>query len=163
MSFLKDGVVSIEELKVPGKDRRQKEPYIVIECLQKIPCNPCVDSCPQHAITMHPTINDLPEVDYDLCTGCGICVTNCPGLAIFLIDQTFEDNRSLLGLPWEFFPLPEKGELVTLLDRAGNPCGKGEVIRIRNSRAQDRTPLVFLAVDHDLVMVARNFRKIQND
>ena len=163
MTFLEDGIVTVDELKIPDQDRLKQGPFIIIECLQKIPCNPCVDSCPQHAITMHPTINDLPEVNYNLCNGCGICVANCPGLAIFLIDRTFEDKRSLIGLPWEFQPLPLKGDTVTLLDRSGDPCGTGEVIRIRNSRIQDRTPIVFLAVDHDLAMVVRNFRIMKHD
>ncbi len=36
----------------------------------------CSHACPFGAITMNE--NDLPEVDYALCTGCGICVKECP-------------------------------------------------------------------------------------
>ncbi|MCD6080664.1 MAG: 4Fe-4S binding protein [Candidatus Omnitrophica bacterium] len=42
----------------------------------------CVISCPQGAIKI---VNGYPEVDKNLCRGCGICLNNCPFRAISLI------------------------------------------------------------------------------
>jgi len=158
MSFLEDGIVTLEEIQLPSEARFAEGPFAVIECIQQIPCNPCVDSCPQKAITIKGSINNVPEVDFGLCNGCGICISNCPGLAIFLVDM----NKPSVGMPYEFLPLPEKGETVDLLDRAGKLCGRGEVIRIRNTKAQDRTPMVTVGMDRDLAMKVRFFRRIVN-
>jgi Fe-S-cluster-containing hydrogenase components 2 len=56
----------------------------VIECPEKIPCDPCVTSCKFGAVTKE-KITSLPKVDYSKCTGCTTCVSACPGLAIFVI------------------------------------------------------------------------------
>ena len=48
-----------------------------------------------------------PDVD---CIGCGMCVASCSGQAIFLVDETYEPGFATVTLPYEFLPLPEKGE-----------------------------------------------------
>lgn len=162
MGCLEEGVVTLEEIQTPDEPRFQKGPVVIIECIQEIPCNPCVDSCPHGAISIRPTLNDLPRVDFDKCIGCGLCIAHCPGLAIFLVDHTFEKKRALVGIPYEFVPLPKIGETVEVFNRAGRPCGKGEIIRIRNAQSQDRTPVVYLAVSKRLAMTVRHFKRISD-
>ncbi len=159
MGYLEDGVLVPEDLQLPDDDRFEQGPVVLVECVQEIPCNPCVESCPQGAITIHPTINDVPKVDFGRCTGCGLCIAHCPGLAIFVVDQTFEKKRSLISMPYEFIPLPVAGEKVIVLDRSGKPCGEGEIIRIRNTRLQDRTPVVSVAVNKPLAMTVRHLKR----
>ncbi len=159
MSYLETGVVDVKEIKIPSEARFMKGPVVIIECVQRIPCNPCVDSCPRGAIKINGSINNIPEVDFQLCNGCGVCISNCPGLAIFVIDKTYSEERATVSIPYEFLPLPEKGERVDLLDRSGKVCGKGEIVRIRNAKIQDRTPVVTIAVDKDLVMQVRFFKR----
>jgi Fe-S-cluster-containing hydrogenase component 2 len=163
MNYLKDGIVEIQDLQLPSEERFEKGPVVIIECVQEIPCNPCVEACPFSAITMPESINHVPVVDFEKCTGCGVCIAQCPGLAIFVVDRTFEEKRALVSLPYEFLPLPEKGERITLIDRAGQPCGEGEVIRIRNAKNQDRTPVITLAVEKSLEMRVRFFRRKKNE
>ena len=139
MSYLEDGIIQIKDLQLPTKDRFKEGPVVIIECVQEIPCDPCVESCSFHAITIPESINHIPVVDFEKCTGCAVCIAQCPGLAIFVVDQTFEKNRALVILPYEFLPLPEKGETVILLDRAGQDCGEGEVIRVRNMTGRERS------------------------
>ncbi len=159
MSYLEDGVLCLEDIQVPPEERFSKGPVAVVECVQEIPCNPCVDACPRGAITIRGSINSVPEVDFEKCNGCGLCIAHCPGLAIFLVDKTYEGEKALVGLPYEFLPLPEAGEKVVLLGRVGEECGEGEVVKVRNAKVQDRTPVVFLAVDEDLALTARHFRR----
>jgi Na+-translocating ferredoxin:NAD+ oxidoreductase RNF subunit RnfB len=45
-------------------------------------CELCVKNCPAKAIHFE---NQLPVVDYSLCTSCSICVTKCPAKAFGLI------------------------------------------------------------------------------
>lgn len=37
----------------------------------------CVSACRWNAIAMNP-LTGMPEIDTDLCTGCGLCATRCP-------------------------------------------------------------------------------------
>ena len=159
MSNLQDGILTLKDLRLPDKARLSKGPVAVCECVQEIPCNPCVDSCPQKAIHIRGDINGIPELDFERCTGCGLCLAQCPGLAIFLLDETHSPDQALLGMPYEFVPLPENDEIVEMLDRGGDPCGEGRVHRIRNTKNQDRTAIVFLEVEKSLLMKARHFRK----
>lgn len=66
-----------------------------------IPCNPCHNELPTGAVVEFKDINDQPEIDYEKCTGCGMCVAKCPGLACFVIDLTFSEDKALLKLPYE--------------------------------------------------------------
>jgi len=159
MSFIETGILECEDIVTPSEERFQEGPVAIIECVQQIPCNPCVDSCNRGAITIEGSINNIPRVDYEKCNGCGLCVANCPGLAIFLVDQTFEENLAQVGIPYEFRPLPEEEETVLLLDRAGEVCGEGKIVKVRNTKAQDRTPVVFLSMAKDLAMKTRFFRR----
>ena len=40
-----------------------------------ISCTKCVRTCPNQAIVM---TNNLPMIDYRICTDCGACVASCP-------------------------------------------------------------------------------------
>ncbi len=42
----------------------------------------CAKACPFGAISMND--NGLPQINYDLCTGCGICVNDCPQFLLHL-------------------------------------------------------------------------------
>ena len=53
-------------------------------------------------------------------------------------------------------------ETVDLLDRAGEVCGPGKVTRVRNTKAQDRTPMVTIEMERGLVMNTRFFRRRVN-
>ncbi len=107
----------------------------VIECVQDIPCNPCVASCRLGAITIAGDgLNGRPELQRERCTGCGVCVGRCPGLAIFVEDWgDFGDGGKVgqISLPYEFVPVPVVGEQVDLFGRDGAFLGVGDVVRVR--------------------------------
>ena len=140
----------------PDKKRLAKGAVVIIECFQKIPCDPCAISCKVGAIKPFKDINDLPIVDFDKCTGCGICISSCPGLAIFVIDMNYSDEKSLIKLPHEMLPLPEKGEDVYALDRAGSILGKVKVVRVL--KIKNKTNIISLEVPKSMVMKVRSIK-----
>ena len=110
--LLETGIPTKEDLLTvtPPQERFNKGPVVIVECFQEIPCNPCVDACKLKAIAKPKDINDLPIVDFGKCNGCGACIAQCPGLAIFVVDKTWSEshavvrqiNRDLLALAITF-------------------------------------------------------------
>jgi len=146
-------------LKVSPPDARfAKGPVAIVECFQEIPCNPCVDACNLKAIVKERDLNDLPIVDFDKCTGCGLCITQCPGLAIFVVDKTYSATHAIVRIPYEYIPIPEKGQWVCGLDRAGEERGWFEVTRVMPGKGKNKTTVIWLAVPQDLAMEVRNIK-----
>lgn len=129
MSHVETGIIDVAYLRehgfLPPEERQKKGPVAVIECIQEIPCNPCVSACRFGAISMAGGINDLPRVDFARCTGCMNCLKVCPGLAIFIQDKS--KVRPSVTVPYEYLPVPAKGDTVTLLGRDGAALGTGTV------------------------------------
>ncbi len=130
-------------------ERRKKGPYVVIECPEKIPCDPCVDACPNEAISIPGSIIELPEIDYDKCTGCLVCIPRCPGLAIFVVDETPKDH-SIIYIPYEMLPRPKKGDTAKGLDREGKERCEVEIIKVIDAKKFDRCAIVGFSVPRDL-------------
>lgn len=154
----KTGLPTSEDLaKVsPSEERLSRGPVAIIECFQRIPCDPCYAACKRGAIKEFEDINDLPEIDFELCNGCGVCVSKCPGLAIFVVDQTFSEKEALVKIPYEFLPVPEKGEVVDALDRKGQRVGEARVVDVL--KFKDKTCVVSIAVPKELSVDVRNIR-----
>ena len=132
------------------EERRKKGPYVVIECPEKIPCDPCVDACIQGAISIPGSIIELPEIDYEKCTGCLLCIPKCPGLAIFVIDETPEDH-SIIYIPYELPPRPKKRDKIIALDRDGKERGEVEVTKVIDSPKFDHCAIIGISLPKDLV------------
>ncbi len=141
---------------IPDKKRLAQGPVVIIECFQKIPCDPCAISCKLGAIKPFKDINDLPQVDFDKCTGCGICISSCPGLAIFVIDMSYSEENSLIKLPHEMLPLPQKGEEIYALDRAGETVGKAKVVKVL--KIKSKTNIISISVPKNMAMKIRSIR-----
>lgn len=139
----------------PSAMRRAKGPVAVAECFKSIPCNPCYTACRFGAMKELNDINDLPCVDFEKCTGCGLCVSHCPGLAIFIVDDSYSDTEGVVRMPYEFLPLPKEGDFVTGTDRAGNPVCRAKVLKVQSAPAQDKTAIVWLVVPKELTMTVR--------
>ena len=143
------------EAVTPDETRFLKGAVAIAECFQKIPCNPCTKACVKKAIRIEPDINETPKIDFDVCNGCGACMLKCPGLAIFVVDKTYSPTEALVKLPFEFLPLPEKGELACSLNRSGEPLGWFPVAQVSQGGAKNKTNIVCLVVPKELAMDVR--------
>lgn len=158
----KTGFFSIEELEggagIPCESRRRKGAVAILECLEDIPCNPCESSCKVGAISVGEDITTPPRLYEDKCVGCRTCVPICPGQAIFIIDESLPDNRATVEMPYEYVPLPEKGDTVTALDRSGQEIGQAIVTAVRKTPKMDQTATVTIDVPRKWSMTARAIR-----
>lgn len=159
--------------KAKGKNRVKKNnrsklsnsnnPTPVIECYERIPCNPCETACPFGCIQVGTPITNLPTLKFDKCTGCGQCVTACPGLAIFLVERNYSATEAAVTFPYEFLPLPKKGEKVIALDRDGSKISEGKVLRVILTKKGDRTPLIKIAIPKKYADEVRHIVRIGSD
>jgi len=67
-----------------GQSPWSKKAIITNQCLAfaDIYCRSCAESCDSQALTFQPGLSAVPQIDVNLCTGCGACVAPCPAQAI---------------------------------------------------------------------------------
>ena len=147
----------IKSTPVPDEEF-QKGARVVIECEQNIPCDPCEAVCPHGAITVGEDMVNYPLLDAGKCNACGICVASCPGLALFVLNKDYSQTETEIILPYEFIPVPNKGDRVDACDREGNVVCRARVSRAVKSKKFDRTALVSLVVEDRYADVVRSFR-----
>ncbi len=62
--------------------------------LHQVSCRSCQDSCAYRAIKfeLKPGLIPQPEINDQLCTGCGACVSPCPSFAIEIVTNKNEEQ-----------------------------------------------------------------------
>ena len=159
------GVPSAAELAachgIPSQARMEKGRVACIECVQEIPCNPCEEICRYGAIEIGEQITSLPTLHEEKCTGCGLCVANCPGLAITLIDQSYSETEATIDFPFEYLPLPEVGSLVEAVDRAGQVVCQGQIKKVTKIPAYAGTAVIRMAVPKEFINTVRSMKRLK--
>lgn len=159
-NLLEKGFIADEEIRCFPGFTKQRCIHPVIECTQNIPCNPCQDACKKGCIKVGDCITALPCVSEGAkCSACGMCVANCSGQAIFLVNEDFEPDYCSITFPYEFLPLPQKGEIGTALSRSGQSLCPAEILEVKTSAAYDKTCLVTMKVPSAFVDKARFWKK----
>lgn len=155
--YKKDGVLRNEDLNFLD-DNILKKRIAFIECVERIPCNPCETSCPTGAIKIGKNIIEIPEIDYSKCTGCGLCVAICPGLAIFLLKSN--DKYAEITIPIELLTNLNVGDRVKTIDRKGKIIGEGEVLSVRELKVQPKRKLITLKIPKEHINIVRHFKPV---
>ncbi len=88
-----------------------------------------------------------------------MCVASCSGQAIFLLQEDYADGYAAVTLPYEFLPLPKKGEIGYGLGRDGRKICEAEVIDLKSSPAFDHTNLLTIKIPKEYAMQARFYQK----
>lgn len=159
-SLLKKGYMTENEIeRYPGIIHKAGI-HPVLECSQNIPCNPCQDACPKGCISIGESITNLPiAVDTGECINCGMCVASCSGQAIFLVNEDCGDGTAQVTIPYEFYPLPEEGDVGNGLGRDGKVICEAKVVSVKSSRTFDHTSLVTISVPKEYAMSARFYKR----
>lgn len=148
--------------RIPGMPtdlRLEQGAVACIECRQEIPCNPCEAACPHGAITVGTPITQLPILDGDKCIGCGVCIARCPGLAIFCLDKHHTQTTSLVSFPYEYLPLPAKGDSVRCVNRMGEYVCGGTVHSVKTAAVFDHTAIVTVEIPKEHLMDVRSMER----
>jgi len=155
------GAPSLGELRqagmLPAVEDLVKRACVCIECVEEIPCNPCETSCPQGALTVGSPITNLPLIDREKCTLCGLCIPACPGLAITI--KSIQGEKARIRFPWEYIPLPVAGEEVEMVDRLGQGLCAGHIISVLNPVRNDRTAVVMAEFPAEFVQEVISIRR----
>ena len=157
-----DGTLTLDRIRslpgYPGSDRFEKGPVVVIECDEDIPCNPCEDICPNSAISIGDPITNLPRIDPDKCDGCIVCISICPGLCMFIVHKHYTETKSLIYMPYEMYPLPEKGTAGDGCDRVGTRVCEATVEKVIASKRLHKTSILAVSVPKEYFETVRAIR-----
>lgn len=140
---------------------KANEARIMIDCTQDIPCNPCEKACPKGAIKIGEEINQMPSVDIDLCTGCGLCLLSCPGRAILMVQYNYDNDYSKITMPYEFLE-PEINSTVEVLNKEGTFICKGKVIKTKYFEDKEKCSLIEILIPKEHAFFVRAVRKQEN-
>lgn len=140
--------------------RKRKGPVAHIECLQCIPCDPCAASCPTGAISMGGAIINRPVLDEEKCIGCGMCLRKCSGLAISLIDLSSQPGKAIVELPYEYLPLPRKGDEVVAVDGQGRAVCSAQVLTSGHRPGDGSTAAVSIIFPTEYVQKVKSIKRI---
>jgi Fe-S-cluster-containing hydrogenase component 2 len=164
MQQLKNDEITTKKLKeankYPTEVRMQQGPVAVIECIEEIPCNPCEKACKCKAIIIGDPITNLPHLIEDKCIGCGACISQCSGLAIFVVDKSYSQKSATVSFPYEYVPLPKKGSKVKAVNRLGEVVCTGIVKKVVSSKKFDKTSVVTLEVPYDMADEVRSMKNL---
>ncbi|MFZ7102796.1 MAG: NADH-quinone oxidoreductase subunit I [Peptococcaceae bacterium] len=144
----------------PAEESWRKGPVVFIECVEEIPCNPCEASCPRGAIQVGRPITNIPVLDSEKCIGCSLCVAACPGLAIYVKDYTYSPTEAAITFPYEYYPLPDKGAEITMVDELGEAICEGKILRIAMPEKYNHTPLITAVFPKEHFLQVKSLKRI---
>ena len=159
-----DGVVNVAKLRedgyYPTDERLAQGPVAVFECAQQIPCNPCEAACKKKCISIGRDITRIPVLEGE-CTGCGLCLPECPGLAIFILNARYSQTHATVTMPYELLPLPAEGERVDALGRRGQIVCQATVVSVKTLGKNERCRSLTVAIPKDYIHNVRHIRRRQ--
>ncbi|MBE0701279.1 MAG: 4Fe-4S binding protein [Acholeplasmataceae bacterium] len=139
------GIPTSEQVLSRFPDRKALvRPKAILECYEDIPCNPCSTACPFNAINIGDNINTQPKLNVEACTGCGLCIPSCPGVAIVVVQ--LQSDKAVFKLAYEFLPIPEKKQVWYGVNRSGDVICDAHIDQVLLSQQQDHTAVITVSV-----------------
>ena len=74
--------------------------------------------------------------------------------------MTYSEDKATVAFPYEFLHMPEKGDIVQGVNRAGEVVCEAEVLRVQRPKAFDRTAVITVVVPEDLAMEVRSMKRL---
>ncbi len=84
-------------------------------------------------------------------------------LAVFLVDATYSEDGAAIPFPYEYLPLPKEGDEVRAVNRKGKVVCRGKVIKLRNPKSYDHTPLASITVPKKHICEVRGMKLLEED
>lgn len=136
--------------------------FPVIHCLQEIPCDPCSVLCPFGLIRID--ANDICKIPEFLplgkeCSGCLSCVAGCPGHAITLVENIYDQDSSLVSMSYEFNNEQIKlNDILSIVNINGEHLCYAPVEKIINKKAFNSTKLISVKLPKEKALKAAGYR-----
>ena len=86
-------------------------------------------------------------------------MASCPGLAIFIEDGSIGGGEGLVSFPYEYLPLPKKGQAVSCVDRRGEYQCSGTVERVVKPPKFDGPAVVTVRIPLDEIHEVRSIAR----
>ena len=77
---------------------------------------------------------------------------------MFVVHKNFSETESLIYMPYEMEPLPEKGAIVDGCDRRGEPVCRARIEKVIKSKRLRKTPVIGAAVPKAYFEIVRAVR-----
>jgi hypothetical protein len=77
------------------------------------------------------------------------------------VDATYSEDQATVSFPYEYLPMPKKGDLVEGVNREGEAICKAEVLRVQKPKKYDHTAVITLVVPKDLAMEVRSMKRLK--
>jgi hypothetical protein len=74
--------------------------------------------------------------------------------------MTYSEDKASVAFPYEFLPMPKKGDIVPGVNRAGEVVCEAEVLRVQRPKGFDRTAVITVVVPRDLAMEVRSMKRL---
>jgi hypothetical protein len=74
--------------------------------------------------------------------------------------MAYSEEKAAVAFPYEFSPLPQKGETVKGVNRAGEAVCDAEVLRVQKPKGFDHTVVITIAVPKERAMEVRSIKRL---
>ena len=76
------------------------------------------------------------------------------------MNKAYSNTTATVGFPYEYYPTPTVGEVVSGLNRKGEVVCEATVVKVMNPARFDHTPIVTVEIPKELADEVRNMKRV---